>query len=155
METIFGLNVTYYLFIAMGLFLVLFAQVGKIMRDMQNKEPKAMKVHLWTFETKNGEPNGPPKADKHGRYVMKLLKEDFLLKVPLLINTDDAIIKPPLIEYDGILWVYHTIVQKQNYINLVVLYAGTPDPKKSVVCADPKTYKPELVEDTDNLKIVK
>jgi len=132
-----------FLFIAI---LVLFYHVNSLLE--KSEEGNYVNINLWTFETQNGMPNGPVKQVK-GKYEMKLLQKNFKLKIPVIINTNDEIIKPPMFEQGGNLWVYHIIVQKANSINLIVLYAGSPDGNISPICAEVKKYK-----ETEFLKIV-
>lgn len=99
---------------------------------------------LWTYETMDGTLEGLPKADKEGRFVMKLLDPNFNLLIPVFL-TDDPYHKSPLIEHDDLLFVVATFVQMKKHLNVIVTYAGSIDPIKSPICTD--AYKVVKMKD--------
>lgn len=134
-----------FLVIALGLFYI-FLIIKGIEKNYPNQNHQL--VDLWTIEF---DKEGNPKQDKAGKYVMQLLKKDYLLTIPVLINSDDTYIKPPFFEHNNKLWAYHSIVQLENRTNLIVMFAGSVAPEKSPFCADAKKHKTKTPV-MDNIK---
>ena len=111
-------------------------QLRKTNQNLIN--PNFIKVDLMTIAF---DEDGNPIETENGGYEMLLLKKDFVLKVPVPINSEDTHIKPPFWEFNKKLWLYHSIVQLEDRINLIVMFAGSIDPKKSSFCADAKKMK--------------
>jgi hypothetical protein len=112
------------------------AQLRKTNQKLTN--PNFIKVDLMTIAFNE---EGEPIQTENGGYEMILLKKDFVLKVPVPINSEDSHIKPPFWEHDNKLWLYHSIVQLKDRINLIVMFAGSVDPEKSPFCANAAKMK--------------
>lgn len=121
---------------------ILYNQAVKRSVKKQIDKVKYIEVDLWTWETDTGLPNGQVKVnEENGQMYPVLLKKGFKLQVPVITNTDSPHVRPPLIQFGDILWQYNTIVQLEGRRNLFVVFAGSPDSKKSVGCSDPKDFK--------------
>lgn len=124
------------------------------LKKLENNQ-NSIKVDLYTYKTDNGLPNGAVISDKDGKYIPVLMKRGYELKVPIHINFEDPHIRPPFIEHNNMLWLLHTFVQLEDRLNMIVMYAGSPEADKSPICADSaQMEETDLPNPEENLSIV-
>ncbi len=112
--------------------------------NKQNKKFSNRNYILVDVGTMRFDDKDVPLQDEQGKYVIDVIKKDFKLKIPVMINSEDSLIRPPFIECNGKLWVVHAPLQLKDRINLIVLPAGEPTAEKSPFCFDAKDEKHKM-----------
>ena len=121
------MTLTYTLYsIAFLLGMYIYNKLSKRIND-----PKFLVVDIATLKFDKSD---VPLQDDKGKYIMQLVKKGYKLKIPIMLNSDDDLIRPPFLEVNGKLWVVHSILQLNNRVNVVVLPAGEPTEEKSPFC---------------------
>lgn len=127
-----ALTFTLYLLL---LTIVIIAVYNNLNKKAKNNNVMLVDVGTIKFDEKDvplTHKDGPLK----GQYVIDVVQKNYPLKIPVNLNSEDTLIRPPFIECKNKLWVVHTVLQLNKRTNLIVLPAGEPTPEKSAFCFD-------------------